>query len=227
MKKAVILAAVLALSMPVSVCAQGFGTNLSQEAPAVSDRGFYNRVFALATENRDLVKAEAGNTLDMHITSVRGGADSGKPLGLYGTGSDVVFRSDYAKLGPADWATWTCALKTFIESKGGGYSNYTKYVGEQAVPDTHSTFGVDISHDNDPMYKSFVPYEKQEEFAKMWFSRHYPRFRKMGFVWKDWWVNDAILDGNNLIAREHIRSGAGADGVMYEDSNLARLLKKK
>ncbi|HIN67467.1 MAG TPA: hypothetical protein EYM95_22730 [Candidatus Obscuribacterales bacterium] len=207
--------------------AQGFNQPIGADQPVISDREFYNRIYTLATEPTDIRTAQAGNKLDFSTTSVRGGSNSGKPLGMYSVTPEVVYRSEYAKLDPKDWATWTCALQEYITKNGGGWDNYQRYVRSGTQPGPLDVLTPDQAKSQDPWDRSHVPYAKQEEFAKLWWAHYYPQFRKLGFVWKDWWVNDAILDGNLLIGREHLRYRGSADGVSYEDANLGQLVNKK
>jgi hypothetical protein len=45
---------------------------------------------------------------------------------------------------------------------------------------------------------------------------------------KDWWLHDAVVDGNNLWTRyEQINGKASSDHVMWRDAGLAKLLKKQ
>lgn len=226
MKAAVVLSMMLSLSMQSLVFAQGFNQAIDQNQQAVSNDPYYKQIYQLVTEPTDLRTAKAGNQMDFSTTSVRGGVNSGKPLGMYSVGSGVVYRSGYAKLKPEDWAEWTCALRAFLTKNGGGWDSYQQALMNGAGRTTRYNFGSQ-EQEPDPLDKSFVPYAKQEEFAKSWWSRKSPEFRKMGFMWKDWWINDAILDGNLLIGREHIRNGGSAEGVAYEDATLAKLLKKE
>lgn len=229
MKPGLILGIVLSMSLQTAANAQGFAPTLNKaDTFYVKDQAFYNEILTLATEKSNVKESKSGKKLDWSTTSVRGGADSGKPLGCYFNGNKVEYRSGYAKLEPKVWAEWTCALNDFLKSHGGGWDWYIKnsQMG-MGKNDPLTVYSAEQQKATDPWDKSFVPYAKQEEYAKTWWSRYNPEFRKMGFVWKDWWLNDAILDGNLLIGREHLRNSGSADGVSYEDAVLAKLLKKQ
>lgn len=228
MRLGLILSVVAALFVQTAACAQFAQQIGNNDKPQVADRNFYNEILNLATEKSNITTEKSGHKLDFSTTAVRGGSDSGKQLGCYLNGNNTIYRSRYAQLKPEDWATWTCALRDFLQKNGGGWDAYRSYVGAQPQTMTSNDL-LNPTRDtsNDPWDRSFVPYQKQEEFAKNWWSHYNPEFRKMGFVWKDWWINDAILDGNVLIGREHLRNRGSADGVMYEDSVLAKLLKKE
>lgn len=234
MKKYLPLLVMLLFLVCGAAFAQGFNQPIGDDKPYISDKALYQRIYTLATEPTDIRIAQAGNKLDFSTTSVRGGSNSGKPLGMYSITPEVVYRSEYAKLDPKDWATWTCALKEYLMKNGGGWENYQQSIRNSSgsnnpadmINQSLGSVGQQ-QQSQDPFDRSMVPYAKQEEFAKLWWAHYYPKFRKMGFVWKDWWVNDAILDGNLLIGRDHIRNYGSADGVSYEDANLGRLLQKK
>lgn len=227
MKKLVPLLVMLLFVTCNAAWSQGFNQQIGEDKPYISDQALYQRIYTLATEPTDIRTAQAGNKLDFSTTSVRGGSNSGKPLGMYSVTPSVVYRSEYAKLDPKEWATWTCALKEFLLKNGGCWESYQKYIRTGTQPGPLDYVTPDQAKTTDPFDRSMVPYAKQEEFAKLWWAHYYPQFRKMGFVWKDWWVNDAILDGNLLIGRDHIRNYGSADGVSYEDANLGRLTQKK
>lgn len=227
MKKHLPLLMMLLLSLCAPAFAQGFNQAIGEDKPVITDREFYNRIFQLVTEPTDIRTAQAGNKLDFSTTSVRGGSNSGKALGMYSITPNVVYRSEYTKLTPEDWATWTCALNDYITKNGGGWDNYQRYIHQGTTPGPLDILTPQQAKSQDPLDRSFVPYAKQEEFAKLWWAHYYPKFRKMGFVWKDWWVNDAILDGNLLIGREHLRYRGSSDSVTYYDANLGQLVNKK
>lgn len=230
MKSGLIVTLLLALMLQSGASAQGGFTETlgTKDQFQVKDKQFYNEILTLVTEKADLRAAPNGNKLDFATTAVRGGSNSGRPVGCYFNGHTTEYRSGYAKLDPKVWAQWTCALNEFLASHGGGWEAYKK--NAQMGPGTNDpliALSAEQQKATDPWDKSFVPYAKQEEFAKTWWAHYNPEFRKMGFVWKDWWLNDAILDGNLLIGREHLRNRGSSDGVSYEDAVLAKLLKKQ
>jgi len=206
MKKQLLISVVLTLTFQSAVGAQSFKEAL---AGSRSTGDFYSQIFKFASED----------------SQVRGGGKTGKPLGLYAGGFNVPYKSGYAKLNPKVQAEFASALNNFILNSGGGYAVY------QSAPPTSDPVVTYTPLDKklqqlEPSERAFVPYKKQEQFARSWWERQNPEFSKMGFVWKDWWVNDSILDANLLISRVTMETN-GAPAAVYNSAVFAKLMKKE
>ena len=115
------------------------------------------------------------------LTATRVGSDSGRPLRIYDLEKPIVFKSDYAKIDSKIQCKFPYDLGDFVEKSGGGWHNYAK-AGTNA----------------DMQEKAYVPYKKQEEFARFWWDKYDRKFHDMGWVWKEGFVFEAILDSTNL-----------------------------
>ncbi len=167
-----------------------------------------------------------------NILPVRGGTKD-KPLGCYlGSKDDVQFRSGYKDVEPRTQCEWAYDLHQFIVQNGGGWDNYQKYVKETSIQTNPletslgSLSGAKDTHD--PWDKAHVPYDKQAAFADKWWKENSRAYGSAIVPPKDWWIHDAVLDGNNLWTRYEELNGKGSsDFVMWRDSELARLMKKQ
>lgn len=165
-----------------------------------------------------------------NILPVRGGSKD-KPLGCYlGGSNDMQFRSGYKDVESRTQCEWAYDLHEFIVQNGGGWDNYRRYVSQTPVsnPLNESLQGLTGAKDtHDPLDKAHVPYDKQAGFADKWWKNN-SRAYGSSMLPKDWWIHDAVLDGNNLWTRnEQLNGKASADYVMWRDYELARLMKKQ
>lgn len=166
-----------------------------------------------------------------NILPVRGGSKD-KPLGCYlGGSNDVQFRSGYKDVEPRTQCEWAYDLHEFIVQSGGGWDNYRRYVSQtpvQSNPLNESLQGLTGAKDtHDPLTKAHVPYDKQAAFADKWWKNN-SRAYGSSMLPKDWWIHDAVLDGNNLWTRYEELNGKGsADYVTWRDYELATLIKKQ
>ncbi len=172
---------------------------------------------------------------DTKIVPVRGGTKK-KPLGVYlGTKDDVQFRSGYKDVEPKTQAEWAYDLNQFIVKNGGGWDNFQKYSKANAVDS--STVGLlneslktsDGSKDaKDPWDRAHVPYDKQAAFADKWWTENSRAYATTVVPPKDWWIHDAVLDGNNLWTRFQLLNGnASSDFTGWSDVEISKLLKKQ
>ncbi len=176
------------------------------------------------------------DVLSEKLTPVRGGTKA-KPLGCYlGSKDDVQFRSGYKDVEPRTQCEWAYDLNQFIVTNGGGWDNLQKYLKETPVSsDATSILNDSIrsyaggKNAKDPWDRAHVPYDKQAAFADKWWKNNSRAYSSAMVPPKDWWLHDAVLDGNNLWTRyEQIDGGkASADSVMWRDAELAKLLKKQ
>lgn len=180
------------------------------------------------------------------ISSVRGGK-GGKPIGFYFNKADMVFRSGYEKQPAKTMAEFAYDLEEFNRGKGGGYANYAKFKQEwedrrqKEIDDARAkgepeavilaikarqldpTNPENKTDPYNPWTRAHVSYDEQKSFAEQWWQDN------QGFkdaLMKDWWLNDAILDANNLWASVDTAYVDPADASTYYDHQLRHLLKK-
>lgn len=169
------------------------------------------------------------------LLPVRGGSKE-KPLGCYmGSKDDVQFRSGYKDVEPRTQCEWAYDLHEFIVKNGGGWDNYQKYSkenpvasGANAILDASLRSLAGGKDPKDSLDRAHVPYDKQAAFADKWWKDNSRAYGSSVVPPKDWWIHDAVLDGNNLWTRYEMVNGKGsADFVSWRDAELARLLKKQ
>lgn len=157
--------------------------------------------------------------------SLRGG-DKKKALGCYAPAKEVVFRSGYEKLPAETIAEWTKDLHDFIVSRGGGYMNFQKYEVENGLAGRNQDVASHFSKKPDPFdsyERATVPYSEQIKFAEQWWKDRDEGYETA--MMKSWWLNDAVLDGNNLWLRYEAHVIRGADATAWRDSQLNELVK--
>ncbi len=160
------------------------------------------------------------------MTQVRGGGDSGKPLGMYTITPGVKFNSGYKDIKPQTQAEFAVDLQTFIKSRGGGWAYYQQYYAQNKIPPL-AALTKEQREATDAIDRAYVPYKYQADFAKSWWDRHDTKFKETGFMWKDWWISDSVLDANNIALRYDMLRGGGADYVSWGDAVLSQLAQKK
>lgn len=175
------------------------------------------------------------DVLSDKLAPVRGGTKA-KALGCYlGTKEDIQFRSGYKNVEPRTQCEWAYDLNQFIVSSGGGWDNFQKYVKETPVSsDANSILNDSLrsygggKDPKDAWGRAHVPYDKQAAFADKWWKNNSRAYDSAVVPPKDWWLHDAVVDGNNIWTRYDQLNGKGsADYVMWRDSELAKLLKKQ
>ncbi len=158
------------------------------------------------------------------IEGVRGGGDSKKPVGQYLVGQ-TQYRSGYEKLSKKELFEWYQALFTFQKQHAGGWRGFKQIAETKNRLPSEVTLFPEQNAASGAMEKSFIPYKYQAQYAKKWFEMYSKAYRDA--VMKDWWINDAILDGNLMIGRVHLKVAPSADGVAYEDAVMSSLQKKE
>ncbi len=165
------------------------------------------------------------------LEPVRGGTKD-KRLGCYiGSKDDMEFRSGYKDVEPRTQCEWAFDLHKYIVENGGGFDNFQKYLTEsagQSNPLEASLRSYAGGKDaKDPFDRAHVPYDKQAAFADTWWKKNSRAYSSAIVPPKDWWIHDAVVDGNNIWTRYEQLNGKGSsDFVMWRDSELAKLLKK-
>lgn len=221
--KKVLLTLMIALSVPLAANAQSWNSSASitQKTETGQKAAMVQKLYELSQD-----------VLSEKIVPVRGGTKE-KPLGIYLGGKDtnMEFKSGYKDVDARTQCEWAYDLHKFVVDNGGGIENYRKYQRE-AKPDTISNDSLRSyaggKDPTDPMDRAHVPYDKQAAFADTWWKNNSQAYKKSVFPPKDWWTNDAILDGNNLWTRYEQLNGQGsADFVGWRDVDLIQLLHKK
>jgi hypothetical protein len=163
--------------------------------------------------------------------NARGGTDS-KSFGCYLAGKTrVIFNSGYKDVDQKTQSEWAIDLHNFILEQGGGWDNYRKYLSEtkngSALQETINDL-VKTKAPNDPMDRAHISYDKQAAFADTWWKKNSQAYKFSIVPPKDWWTNDAVLDGNNLwTAFEHQEGKGGSDYLSWRDAELSTLMQKK
>lgn len=195
------MAAILATQ---AVYAQGFFQPIEPQAPK-RDTAVMNLLLAAASGEAKSTTYNNGETLNYTMASIRGGKGSKKPLGQYLVEPNMEFRSEYIDQPVESMCDFAYDLHAFIVSKRGDYRSMA----------TNSNGG------------EYVSYEKQKEFAISWWKRRYPRYEKLGGIFKDWFINDALIDGTNVYNWSRRNLDGGADYIAWADGAISALMKKK
>lgn len=177
---------ILSIALSVSLALQ------SQPPTVIRDAKVMERLVPIIT---------AAPGVEKEMNQVRGGNNSGKPLGWNGT----EFRSGYTKVSAQTIAEWTYDLHTFIMSQNGGWENYAK------------------DRSPEQMDKTLVPYKViRDNFARKWWRSNSKTFRGLLRPSQDGWLYDAILDATNVWFHYLLlyTGGLDADGVIYFDVML-------
>ncbi len=177
------------------------------------------------------------DVLSDKLIPVRGGTKpAAKALGCYiGTKEDVQFRSGYKDVEPRTQCEWAYDLNQFIVQNGGGWDNFQKYSKETSVSsDANSILNDSLrglaggKDPKDAWDRAHIPYDKQAAFADKWWKNNSRAYSSAVVPPKDWWLHDAVLDGNNIWTRYDMLNGKGSsDYVMWRDAELSKLLKKQ
>lgn len=171
------------------------------------------------------------DVLNDKLAPVRGGAKE-KPLGCYiGSNDDMQFRSGYKEVEPRTKCEWAFDLHQYIIENGGGWENYQRYqketAGQPNLLETTLRSYAGGKDAKDPFDRAHVPYDKQAAFADSWWQKNSRAYSEAIVPPKDWWIHDAVVDGNNVWTRyEQANGKSSADFVLWRDSELAKLLKK-
>lgn len=175
------------------------------------------------------------DVLSDKLTPVRGGTKT-RALGCYlGSKDDIQFRSGYKDVEPRTQCEFAYDLNQFIETNGGGWDNFQKYTKETPVSsDASSIINESLrsygggKDPKDAWDSAHVPYDKQAAFADKWWKNNSRAYSSAVVPPKDWWLHDAVVDGNNLWTRyEMINGKSSSDFVLWRDAELAKLLKKQ
>jgi len=165
-----------------------------------------------------------GQMMEKDVIAARG-SFGGKPLGQYLIEPHVVYRSGYEKVPPAAMARWALALHDYVKQKGGGYAKYQEYVAASGKKEKlYPAFGTMKDEASGPLEKAHVPYKWQKDFAKVWWGQQDQGYAKA--VMKDWWLNDAVLDGTVLWTAYEANQVKSADAHAWRDAELAKMVKK-
>lgn len=157
-----------------------------------------------ATEPPTRDKNGEESKLQFSMAGLRGGSGSKHPLGQYLVEPNFEFRSEYKNESTQTMCEFAYDLHQFIASQGRTYEQMER------------------NHD-----LGYVPYEKQAEFARSWWRRKNKRYDHMGGLFKDWFINDALIDGTNLYNYWYREGHSCADYIIWGDAALESLVKRK
>lgn len=178
---------------------------------------------------------EFSQDMSEKLLPVRGGSKD-NPLGCYlGSKDDIQYRSGYKDVEPRTQCEWAYDLNQFIETNGGGWDNFQKYTKETPVSsDASSIINESLrsygggKDPKDAWDRAHVPYDKQAAFADKWWKNNSRAYSSAVVPPKDWWLHDAVLDGNNLWTRyQQLNAKGSSDYILWRDAELAKLLKKQ
>lgn len=201
MKRALTALAIIAATQ--GAYAQGIFQPIETQAPQ-RNREVMAELIMVASAAPRYEKSKDGHEWDMSITSIRGGKGAKKPLGQYLVEPDMEFRSEYKDQPIETMCQFAYDLHEFITAKGGDYRSMA------------------MKKDAD-----FVPYEKQKEFAISWWRKAYPKYKDMSGMFKDWFINDALIDATNLYNWSRRGKDGGSDYISWADAAVSALMKKK
>jgi hypothetical protein len=148
--------------------------------------------------------ADAPGNYDHSLSSLRYGIKRDKPLGQYMCAPEVEFKSDYKKLSPELQAKFAYDLHQFLKNAGYDWPTVRRKIDF-----------------------AFMPYEKQNDFAQFYFLRYYPPFKDLGFLYKDGFLNDALIDAHNIYGWYMRKEWGSADYTVFEDACVQQVIKKK
>lgn len=199
MKRALTVLALIAATQ--GAFAQGFFQPI--EAPPRNEQ-IMTELILVASAAPKYDKSADGHVWDLSITSIRGGKGAKKPLGQYLVEPDMEFRSEYKDQPVETMCKFAYDLHEFITAKGGDYRSMALTQGSD-----------------------YVPYEKQKEFAIGWWRKAYPRYKDMGGLFQEWFINDALIDATNLYNWSRRSKDGCADYISWSDGAVRALMKKK
>lgn len=207
---------------------------LFTQLPALADRD--EQTF---TKLMEIASGSAPKDSPADMTGLRGGGKAGKSLGFYRDNSDIQFRSGYEKQPAKTMAEFAYDLAEFRHTKGGGFEHFVQYQKEQAERNKGKSQVEQTLMESlrggkpdpyDPYVRAHVSYSDQRKFAETWWQSHYPISYKAAPM-KDWWLNDSILDANNMWARVessyfNCPEDEKATRVLWFDQELQALAQK-
>ena len=224
----VIVTAAAAIVLASPGLAQGFGDAL----PIGDNKVMKNQIIGMT-----LLQKESA------CTQVRGGGDSGRALGVYEDRFKQAFHSkEYLALDPAVQSRWAATMHDFMLHQGGAYQGLLDYQrNHPAKTDITSMLdnslgtvwgpGMPVPQSKEPEDITYVPYNKLEDLADTFFTTYArDKYKDLAFLYKDWFKNDAILDGFNLwCAYEQKLNPSLQHDLAYEtwmQTNLDRYKRK-
>jgi hypothetical protein len=230
----ILFAAVLMLFMQLGASAQFAEPLKNPELGELRrDQTVMQGLMTIVTAKPDIRTAQAGNKLDYAPTASRGG--NGSPfhpnLGCYiGSSGDFEFKSGYKDLDAKTMAAWAYDLHEHVANAGGGWENYQKYSSEQQRSnELGSLQNMMGTGPPDAMDRSKVAYKDLYKWSQVYWDHWNQKFRKTPSMFRDWFTNDAIIDGMNIYMEYQFRIAGqnSADFVMFKDVTLAQLMRKE
>ena len=133
--------------------------------------------------------------------SIEGGIADLAKTARYHAPPNSKFKSAYDKVALKTVAKFAYDLDTYNATNGAGWVHY-----------------------KEKTYK-YLPYAKQKEFAKTWWTKNDAGFAKDSS--QDVWLHEAILDGTYLYNKYHEKNSPGTSSKEYMDDVLGKLAKEQ
>ena len=143
-------------------------------------------------------------TNNKELGAMRGGKLFNKPLGQYMLTPNSEYKSAYKSAPVELQAQFAYDLHEMIKAKGRDWPAWQRNSNLE-----------------------FLSYNKQNDFADMWWLRNYKAYKDLPFFYHDGFLSDALLDATlsyNWYARKDY---ASADYAGWQDVVLRELIKKK
>jgi hypothetical protein len=107
---------------------------------------------------------------DASITSVRGGTDSGKPVGCYFAHKSIAYSSEYKNLNPDLIALWAHELHKFLALNGAWYEKHE-------------------------LGCRFIHYSDKIKFGDNFWKKHYSKLDSLSVEARDRFLQESLIDG--------------------------------
>lgn len=140
---------------------------------------------------------------DAAFAKVRGGGASNKPIGQYLVEPNFVFKSAYKDVSTDLQVKFAYDLHEFVKAKGRDWPSMQRNVELK-----------------------FLEYDKQRDFADLWWKRNYETYKNMGWFFHDAFLMDAMADATNIYNWYYRQGHTSANYLIWEDAALQELCKK-
>ena len=72
----------------------------------------------------------------------------------------------------------------------------------------------------------YLPYDKQREWADFWWLRNYPQYKDLGFLFKDGFLYDSIVDATDIYGFYGRKAWSSADYIIFADASLQEVVRR-
>jgi hypothetical protein len=138
-----------------------------------------------------------------------------RPLGLYGVGNDVQFRSAYIDTSDEEKAQFAYDLGQYLDQHYLGYDSFVNNLHRsnsalhslQSVVNLQGQVTKNLNDNAQDIIAASLDdsynYGNLKAWADKWWYSENASYRQAGPFWnnKDWFLNDALLDGTNIYLR--------------------------